>query len=436
MTMGMSCTAHRLQAGKFATIFATLIVATAGGVTAAAAQTESVLYSFAGGTGDGAQPFAGLSIDTTTGNLYGATFSGGSYGQGIVFELPSGATSDTVLCNLPGGNGSGALNGAGPWGTPVFWNGNVYGTATYDSISNGSVLGNGVVYECAANGSGYTVLHQFKGGTSDGTNPFAGLFLDSTHTNLYGTTVAGGTSSNGVVFQQPISGTASTILHSFAGGSSDGAQPYGGVIIDPHNNLAGATVDGSTLDNGIIYITPIGSWTSPAIAKSFGSSSNGEIARSTLLTDKFGNNYYGTTMLGGGVASDGVVFDLFALGGGRYSYSLLHIFTGGSSDGAQPYAALIEDASGNLYGTTTSGGASGYGVVYELTPNGSGGYNETILHSFAGGTSDGANPYSALVMDSSGNLYGTTANGGANGHGTIFEIAMPTTLTQSLKQKR
>jgi uncharacterized repeat protein (TIGR03803 family) len=106
----------------------------------------------------------------------------------------------------------------------------------------------------------------------------------------------------------------------------------------------------------------------------------------------------------------------------------LYTFAGGTGDGADPWSGLVIDSSGNLYGTTMSGGTSGYGTVFELSPNGSG-YTETILWNFAGGTSDGANPYSALVRDSSGNLYGTTANGGANGHGIIFEITLPAAQT-------
>jgi uncharacterized repeat protein (TIGR03803 family) len=157
--------------GKFAAIFVALIVA-AGAAKTAAAQTETVLYSFAGGTSDGAQPFAGLSIDSS-GNLYGATYSGGSLGQGVVFEFASGATSDTVLCNLPGSG-----NGAGPWGTPIFVpsSGIIYGTAAYSTITSGSASGDGAVYKCAPNGSGsytYTSLHNFAGGSMDGANPFA-----------------------------------------------------------------------------------------------------------------------------------------------------------------------------------------------------------------------------------------------------------------------
>ncbi len=322
-----------LRAGGFAAIFVAMVVVAGG---AAATGTETVLYNFQGGTTDGATPYAGLSSPDSSGNFYGATFSGGSSGQGIVFKVtPTG--TETVLYNLPGG--AGGINGAGPTGTPVFDGTNILGTAAYNSVSNGVGSGDGVVYELAPNVTGgyiYSVLHPFAGGSTDGANPFAGLSNPDSSGNYYGTTSAGGGSSDGIVFELTKSGTGTytccTNLHFFAGGSSDGANGYGGVLY--YSN-------GST---------------------------------STL---------YGATVLGGS-SDDGVVLKLSP---SSWTPTILHGFTGSGTDGALPRSGLIMDSSGNLYGTASFNGSSGDGVVFEVTSTGT-----STLHSFSGSGTDGAYP--------------------------------------------
>jgi uncharacterized repeat protein (TIGR03803 family) len=202
-----------------------------------------------------------------------------------------------------------------------------------------------------------TTLHSFGQG-SDGRSPVAGLIFDASG-NLYGTTLGGGANEKGTVFKLSPSGSE-TVLYSFTGGS-DGGAPYAGLIFDSSGNLYGTTSDGGN----------------PADCDSSGC---------------------------------GTVFKLTPSG----SETVLHSFTGGS-DGGDPYAGLIFDASGNVYGTTESGFSSG--TVFKVTPSGS----ETVLHKFAGG-SDGGNPGAGLIADASGNLYGTTGDGGADGYGTVFKV--------------
>ena len=197
------------------------------------------------------------------------------------------------------------------------------------------------------------MLHSFTGGT-DGASPYAGLIRDAAG-NLYGTTVYGGTSSSGTVYKIDASGQE-MVLYSFTGGN-DGGFPYGGVIRDSAGNL------------------------------------------------------YGTTYYGG--ASDaGTVYKIDASG----QETVLYSFTGGT-DGGFPYAGVIRDSAGNLYGTTTGGGASGLGTVYKIDASG----QETVLHSFTGGA-DGANPDAGVIRDSAGNLYGTTISGAASEGGTVYEV--------------
>lgn len=419
-----------LQAGRFA-LFG-LVIAGTGAVSPAAAnmQVETVLYNFAGGTSDGAQPYAGLFCCDSSGNLYGATFYGGTTGQGTVYSItPTG--TETVVYNLPGI--AGGFYGGGPSGTPVLFNGNIFGTATYDFLTGTSSSGDGVVYELTPNGSGgysYSVLHHFAG-DSDGANPFAGVTVDKTSGNLYGTTRGGLDAGDGSVYKltpQSTGGFSYYLLHVFAGGNSDGEFPYAGVTLDPvtGTTLYGTTALGATLDEGIVFMQPATVGMSLSIMHQFGSngSTGGWSSMGGVLPDSSGNIFYGTTELGG-ASGYGVIYQLLTLGGGRYDYTHLHDFTGSGTDGAYPYSSLTPDSSGNLYGTTTDGGTYGQGVVFELVRGTGGSYTYSTLHSFAGGPNDGANPYAGVTFDpNDGNLYGTTFNGGMSGYGVVFKIVL------------
>ena len=236
-----------------------------------------------------------------------------------------------------------------------------------------------------------TVVYSFSD-FPNGANPFAPLFRDPAG-NLYGTTNQGGAANVGVVFRLSASGYK--VLYSFKGGT-DGANPDSGVRLDSAGNIYGTTYLGGAANAGVVYkLTPAGQET---LLYSFTGGADGANPYAGVILDSAGN-LYGTTYQGGS-AKLGVVYRVNAVG----QETVLHSFTG-APDGANPYAGVISDASGNLYGTTYGGGSNSTGAVYELTPSG----QETVLHSFPSENGGGAAPYSGVVRDSAGSLYGTTS---------------------------
>jgi uncharacterized repeat protein (TIGR03803 family) len=212
-------------------------------------------------------------------------------------------------------------------------------------------------------------------------------------------------------------------LHKFKLTGGGGSVPYGGVILDAASNLYGTTRDGGAYGVGTVFeLRPNGdgSWTESVLHSFNGSDGANPVAG--LIFDAAGS-LYGTTQYGGSVSACGTqgcgtVFELTPNGDGSWTERVLHSFEG--RDGAGPFAGLIFDAAGNLYGTTKYGGAHPWGTVFELTPNGDGSWTESVLHSFK--AYDGAYPVAGLTFDTAGNLYGTTLGGGANGKGTVFEL--------------
>ncbi|QAU23136.1 DUF3466 family protein [Dyella sp. M7H15-1] len=394
---------------------------------------EQVLYAFKGAPNDGANPYGGL-IRGASGNLYGTTAGGGDSNDGTVFELVCqsngvggcSAYTETVLYQFQGtAAGDGALPAAG---LIRDGSGNLYGTTSGGGDNNND----GTVFElvCQSNGaggcSGYTetVLYQFQGG-NDGSEPSVGLFQDE-QGNLYGTTYFGGASGFGTVFKLAPNGSGGgyteSVIYTFTGGS-DGRNPYGQLIQDASGNLDGTTYYGGASDDGTVFrLAPdgLGGYTENVLyAFKGGADGSGPIA-GLVGGIVASSNLYGTTYQGG-ASNAGTVFELAPNGSGGYTESVLYAFTGGS-DGSAPIAGLIQDASGNLYSTTVFGGAYGQGTVFKLTPNGFGGYTENVLYAFTGGN-DGGNPYAgALIQDGIGNLYGTTVYGGTYNDGTVFKI--------------
>lgn len=334
----------------------------------------------------------------SSGNLYGTTEYGGSSNAGVVFKTTSSGTT-TVLHSFTGGSG----NGSTPLsGVVRDSSGNLYGTTEYGGTSNA-----GVVYKITSGGT-FSILHSFAGGSSDGSTPWAVPVVDSSG-NLYGTTYYGGTSNDGVVYKITSAGTFS-ILHSFSGGNNDGSTPIAGVVRDSSGNLYGATYYGGTSNDGVVF--KISSTGTASVLHSFtGGSSDGSNPFGGLALDS-SSNLYGTTEYGG-TSNEGVVFKRTSTG----TFSVLHSFTGGSSNGSTPLAGVVLDSSGNMYGTTEYGGTSNQGVMYKITSGGT----FSILHSFTGGSSDGSTPWAVLVLDSSGHLYGTTESGGTSNDGVVFK---------------
>lgn len=218
-----------------------------------------------------------------------------------------------------------------------------------------------------------------------------------------------------------------TVLHTF--NNSDGDEPIAGVIFDTSGNIYGTTFYGGANGVGEVFeLTPQGSGWTETVLHSFNNTGvDGFYANSGLVFDAFGN-LYGTTFWGGDF-NVGTVFELSPTTGGGWTEQVVHSFDNHGGDGTYPHGGLILDASGNIYGTAGGGGANGYGIVYELTPAGGGAWTETVLHSFA--STDGAQPEASLTFDGSGNLYGTTEFGGSysactGGCGTVFELSPAT----------
>jgi len=326
------------------------------------AQTYNVLYTFTGGT-DGARPAAAL-IRDAAGNLYGTTEENNPY-----------------LCNALCGN----------------------------------------VFKIDPGGK-ETTLHTFTDG-KDGSGPSAGVVRDQAG-NLYGTTQNGGSGAGslGVVFKLSPTGKE-TILHYFPKKPGDGEAPEGGVILDSAGNLYGTTIQGGGggCNFGCGTIFKIDKAGKETITTPF----NGTVWAPTNLVEDAAGNFYGTTGLGGGTGCGGVgcgtVYKVDKAG----KLTLLYAFQG-APDGNEPNGPVVLDKAGNLYGVTWVGGdssacpPSGCGTVYKIDKTG----KETVLHKFS--LADGFLPYGTLVLDSKGNLYGTTFAGGAScpvsGCGTVYKL--------------
>lgn len=242
--------------------------------------------------------------------------------------------------------------------------------------------------------------------------------------NLFGTTSAGGAYYGGTVFElSPANGTwTETLLHEFGNGA-DGSNPTASLVWDSAGNLYGTTTIGGDNSFGTVFeMTPAegGTWNETVLHSFEYGTADGQTPGSALVLNKSGN-LYGTTVEGG-ISSDGVVFEL-TQSNGAWSETIPHFFNYSDKDGLTPRAGLTLDSAGNLYGTTSWGGAYSYhgGIVFRLRPDAEGGWLYGILHSFGDSQDDGAEPYAGLILDG-GNLYGTTLQGGAYGSGTVFEI--------------
>ena len=392
-TATFEVTAGTIPSNQTATITATI----SGGSESASLNLTAgtpgmtTLYSFAGGS-DGANPQAGVVVGAN-GALYGTTLADNPGKAGMLFELtpPSGigkAWNEQILVTFPASN----TNGGRPAGDLLFYNG-----ALIDTTYNGGASSHGSAVAMRPSTSGawtVTDLHNFVGGAQpgDGSEPQAGMVLSAPGT-LYGTTQQGGLYSRGafpgagtVFYLAPPAtpdGTWSEgLLHNFSGGS-DGADPEAPLVIDARGHLYGTAYSGGSGDGTVFELTP------PVAA------------------------------------------------GDGWTLNVIHTFYN-NSDGANPRAGLILDASGALYGTTVNGGLAGMGTVFQLKPPAVTGeeWTETVLYHFTGENGDGANPQSGLVFDSNGRLYGTTPFGGSgactnpnapSGCGTLFELTPPAT---------
>lgn len=370
-------------------------------------QAFSVAHNFAGGT-DGANPLAGLVMDAS-GNLYGTTTSGGNFGAGSVFEFSS-AGVETVLYSFKGG-----VDGAEPEGSLL-----LIGTGVYGTTASGGASGAGTVFELTLAGK-ESVLYSFTGKT-DGSAPGSSLVRDSGG-NLYGTTNLGGTHGDGTVFKlvhpkAPSTVWTEQVLYSFGNGQ-DGTNPVAGVSFDSAGNLYGTTSGAGEYGNGNVFqLAASGSGWTENILHQFELLNDGGIPYAGIVVDHAGNLYGATTDGGaGGSQGGGTIFEM-SLSGGNWSFTVLYALPGWGISGS--FRNLLVSGS-KIYATTHCDGANNAGTVYELTHSPKGGWTYTSLYVFTGG-SDGLFSFSNLVLDKTGNLYGTTNLGGQFGRGVLFKI--------------
>ena len=409
-------------------------------------QGTSRLITIASFNGANGQSPEGQLVFDADGNLYGTTYRGGANNAGTVFELPRTSFTLTTLASFiqfrggPTGNlamdGGGNLFGTttddngtvfelvhvdstitmlalfgqtnsspqGPAGGVVMdANGNLYGTTEYDLAGNP-----GSVFKVVHGSSTITTLALFQG--PNGQFPVGSVVLDN-NGNLYGTTAGNGTSGttlthpDGTVFELPNGSSSITTLASFDG--TNGAVPYGGLILDGNGNLYGTTTGGTggLGTTGTVFELPHGSSTITTVA-SLGADT-GEGPNGRLVSDGSGN-LYGTTWYGG----DYTQGDLFEIASGSSSITRLASFTN------RPNVDLAIDGSGNLYGTTEGGGANNQGRIFELARGSS-----TISTLATFDADHGFYPLNGVILDSTGNLYGTTTTGGGgSGLGTVVEL--------------
>ena len=378
----------------------------------AQSQTYKVIHSFSGL--DGEAPFAGPTLDRS-GNLYGTTYAGGSFGAGSVYRLsPSG--SSWILTRLYSFKAGADGTGPGFGSIAIVQNCSLFGTT-----EGGGAFG--TLFEVRPTGSNCpkaksqwkeSIVHSFGTG-QDGAQPIGGVVFDAAG-NYYGTTSLGGTYGQGTVYKGSRSGQSWTesVLYSFTGGT-DGANPPAGVTVDASGNLYGTSSFGGANGVGVVYkLSPNGSGWTETVLYSFTGQNDGQNPVGGLILDAAGNLYGGT--FDGGVNGGGTVYEL-SPEGGSYKFATLYSFTGGYGG---PYNKLAFDSQGNLYGATEGDGANGDGMVFKLTPV-RGGWTLTDLHDFTDG-SDGGVPYGGVIVDANGNVFGTTSLGGANNEGVVFEI--------------
>jgi len=392
--------------------------------TAAHAQTLTTLQNFNGT--NGAFPNTEIVqarhrvVQHSNGNYYGVTPYGGVNDDGVVYEVTSKGVETTLynFCSI----GSACADGADPDGALALGSdGNLYGTTYFGGANNEA----GTVFKITPQGA-LTTLYSFcsKASCADGANPF-GALVQGSDGNFYGTTYAGGNSTNnGTVFKITPGGSLTTI-YSFSG--PDGANPEGDLVQSGWNgNFYGLTFAGgnSTGSGTAFQISPSGSLTTIYDFCSKTNCNDGSYPQAPLTPDAFGS-FYGTTELSGANASG----TLFIISPWFGLHTLYHFCSKTTTldgttictDGSEPSGGPLVGIDGNIYGTTALGGNINAGTVYEFTPWGV----LNTLYNFCSlaNCADGAYPESPLVQGTDQNFYGTTIFGGANNYGTVFNLA-------------
>jgi len=382
-------------------------------------------------------------IRDAAGNLYGTTYYGGGHASGALFKVDS-AGNQTVLykfCSVTDSTTGYCTDGLYPLaGVIQDSQGNLYGTTT-----KGGKYNAGTIFEWQKSTGAEIVLYSFGSFVGDGANPYASLIQDAATGNLYGTTYNGGAKNAGTIFEFKANSTGPDIvLYSFCSASlcSDGLNPYAGVIRDAAGNLYGTTLYGGQWGDGTVF--QLNSNGSEKVLYSFCSVANfpggplcfdGKYPYGNLVQDASGN-LYGTTYFGGDAATaynvGGTVFKLDSNNTETVLHSFCSVLNAASvcTDGALPVAGLVQDSTGNLYGTTSFGGGNNEGTVFKWDKSTG---EEAVLYNFCSDLSgeictDGKNPLGGLVNGTSGNVYGTTYAGGTYDAGTVFVIEDATAM--------
>lgn len=378
------------------------------GCPAWAQGSYSVIYNF-DANGPGAwQPWSGVVVNP--GMVIGTTEWGGDYGSGTVyalFQTNNGTWSYATLHSFSYGD---------PGEAPI---------TTLVQDRNYRLYGTGVeqifqLYPTALLSRLFTPIYDFTGGNDGDCADYCSVSMDSAG-NLWGATPEGGADGAGVVFKVDSSGYH--VIYTFSGGA-DGGWGIGSMAFDAQGNVYGTTAQGGAYNGGVAYrLSPTGDPSTYTYTKlhDFGNGDDGAGPWGGIILGHDGN-LYGTTE-GGGSNFSGAVFQMTPNGDGTWSENVIHSFAVDGTDGYQPLAPPTMDSAGNLYGTTVEGTSSdGFGTVYKLT-NSSGSWTESIVHDFQGEPNDGAWPFSPVTIDSSGNIFGTTTQGGPyNNWGVVWEI--------------
>jgi uncharacterized repeat protein (TIGR03803 family) len=328
------------------------------------------------------------------------TTTGGSTNRGTLFKLGTDGTGFGLLHQFAGGGSDGQY----PYGSLTLSGSTLYGMTTY-----GGDTDRGTIFKVGTDGTGFGLVHEFAGGGSDGQNPYGSLTLSGS--TLYGMTYSGGDSIKGTIFKVGTDGTGFGLLHEFAGGVSDGQNPYGSLTLSG-STLYGMTRVGGDSNFGTIFKVGTDGTGFGLLHEFAGGGSDGQDPYGSLTLS--GSTLYGMTY-NGGDTDGGTIFKVGTDGTG---FGLLHEFAGGGSDGSNPHGSLTLSGS-TLYGMTVGGGDTTAGTMFKVGTDGTG---FSLLHEFAGGGSDGGNPFYGAPALSGSTLYGMTKYGGDSDKGVVFSF--------------
>jgi len=360
----------------------------------------SWLHSCAGAPSDGANPYGSLILSGST--FYGMTSVGGTDDFGTIFKINTDGTGFALLHSFVGGSSDGKY--------PYYGSLILKGSTLYGMTNEGGTSDAGTIFKINTNATGFALLHSFAYGASDGEWPIGSLIAKGTW--LYGMTWSGGANDLGTIFKIGTNGTGFALLHAFSSAESDGAYPSGSLVLKG-SMLYGMTRWGGAIRSGTIFrINANGSGFTLLHSFADGASDGASPYGSLIIKNSM---LYGMTS-SGGTSGNGTIFKINTNGKG---FTTLHYFSGSASDGAIPRGSLLIKNSA-LYGMTFEGGTSNYGTIFKINTNGMG---FALFHSFIGGVADGAYPYGSLILKGS-TLFGMTYQGGASDSGVIFSYSL------------